>query len=55
MDAELERTGNEYVTIEESRGGQLGTRVKERTCNVSSKGSRWTGCVLHWSPFKPPF
>lgn len=29
MDAELERNGNEYVTIEESGGGQLGTHVKE--------------------------
>jgi len=29
VDAELERNGNEYVTIEESGGGQLGTHVKE--------------------------
>lgn len=29
MDAELERNGNEYVTIEESGGGQLGSHVKE--------------------------
>jgi hypothetical protein len=29
VDAELERNGNEYVTIEESGGGQLGSHVKE--------------------------
>lgn len=29
LDSELERNGNEYVTIEESGGGQLGTHVKE--------------------------
>lgn len=29
MDTELERNGNEYVTIEESGSGQLGSRVKE--------------------------
>ena len=29
VDTELERNGNEYVTIEESGGGQLGSHVKE--------------------------
>jgi hypothetical protein len=29
VDAEFEHNGNEYVTIGESGGGQLGTHVKE--------------------------
>lgn len=38
VDAELERNGNEYVTIEESGGGQLGSHVKEEDVRCFFEG-----------------